>query len=187
MSSPDPFRMPSRWKLLVAPVSLAVLAALVAGMGVVVPGGAARAGRDDLHAGIVADYYRLEHAVRSYLDDNGEPPAPAFDLSDGYDGGLVQRAFAPLRHQPTWRGPYLASPPVRPTSQSFWSLAEPQAMEDADGDGAADELWARLHRGYGELDDETAAWLDASLDDGQAGQGALRVTPTWIWFKLAER
>lgn len=187
MASPDPFSMTSRWKVLAAPVSLAVLVVLVGSMGVVAPGAAEQAEREDLHAGLVADFYRIEHAVQAYLADNGEPPAAAFDLSDGYDGGLVQRTFAPLRHQGTWQGPYLPRPPARPTPQSFWSLAEPQALEDADRDGAADEVWARLHRGYGELDDATAEWLDATLDDGQPGLGGVRVTPTWIWLKIAER
>jgi len=55
------------------------------------------------------------------------------------------------------------------------------------GDGRPDELWTRLNRGNGEVDDDTAAWLDRSLDDGRADAGKVRVTPTWIWFELAER
>jgi len=186
MAMKDPYHMTSRWKLLAAPLAVACAAVLVMTMGVVAPA-VGRAERDDLHAGIVADFYRIEHAALCYLRDNGDAPSAAFDLSEGYDGGLVQRAFAPLRHQATWQGPYLAAPPARPTPQSFWSLAEPQALEDSDRDGAADELWVRLHRGYGELDDQTAAWLDATLDDALPDAGELRVTPTWIWFKVTER
>jgi hypothetical protein len=186
MSGTDPFRAGVRWRWPVGLAAVGALALLTTTMGVVAPlrGGV---GEDDLRAGIVSDFYRIEHAAQAYVQDTGDFPGPAFDLSDGYDGGLRRRASAPPRQQGSWKGPYLELPPARPTPQSFWSLAEPQTMLDADGDGAADELWARLHRGYGELGDETAAWLDRVLDDGQAGGGALRVTPTWIWFKLLER
>jgi len=186
MAGKDPFLISGRWKLLAAPLALAASALLVTLMGVVEPLDA-RATRDDLRAAIIADFYRIEHAVLAYLEDNGDIPPAAFDLSQGHDGGLVQRASAPLRHQASWKGPYLVTPPARPLPQCFWSLAELQRMQDDDGDGAADEAWTRLHRGYGELDDVNAAWLDTTLDDGRPDAGGVRVTPTWIWFKITER
>jgi len=185
MASKDPFQFTGRWKLLVVPVSIGVAFLLVGTMGVVRPL-SRQSDEERLRAGIVSDFYRLERAAVAYVADNGEFPAAAFDLSDGYDGGLVQRAAAPVRHQATWAGPYLKASPPRPTPQCFWSLAEPQCLQDADHDSQADELWVRLHRGYGELDDETAAWLDRVLDDGQPGKGRVRVTDTWVWFEVAE-
>jgi hypothetical protein len=185
MAGQDPFLFSGRWKLLAAPLALGAAALLIVLMGVVEPLGL-RASRDDLHAAIIADSYRIEHAVKAYLADNGRLPSAAFDLSEGHDGGLVQRASAPLAHHDTWNGPYLSPPPSRPLERCFWSLAEPQHLQDDDGDGQADEAWSRLHRGYGELDDETAAWLDRTLDDGQPDAGGVRVTPTWIWFKITE-
>ena len=44
-----------------------------------------------------------------------------------------------------------------------------------------------MHRGTGELDDATAAWLDQVLDDGKPGTGKVRVAPGAILFKLLER
>jgi hypothetical protein len=186
MAGKDPFLISGRWKLLAAPLALGAAALLVMLMGVVEPLDA-RASRDDLRATIISDSYRIEHAVLAYLADNGALPSAAFDLSEGHDGGLVLRAAAPLAHQATWKGPYLVTPPAHPLPRCFWSLAEPQLMQDDDGDGQADEAWSRLHRGYGELDDETAAWLDQTLDDGRPDAGGVRVTPTWIWFKITER
>jgi hypothetical protein len=186
MSGKDPFQPGNRWRKAAAIAALGVIATLGATMGVVSP---IRddANQDELRGSLVSDFYRIEHAAEAYVKDTGDFPGPAFDLSGGYDGGLFKRDSAPRRQQAAWKGPYLDPAPARPTRQSFWSLAEPQSLEDADHDGQADELWARLHRGDGELDDGTAAWLDQVLDDGQPGTGKLRVTPTWIWFKLLER
>jgi hypothetical protein len=185
MASRNPFEVRSGFRLLVVPASIGAALLLLGTMGVVAP---LSGGKDPeaLRAAIVSDFYRLEHAALSYVSDTGEFPAAAFDLSEGYDGGLVGRASAPVRHQDSWDGPYLAAPPGRPLPQCFWSLAEPQSLQDQDGDGQADELWLRLHRGYGELDDETAAWLDAVLDDGRADGGRVRLTPTWVWFAVTE-
>ena len=185
MASRDPFQVTGRWRFVAFPLVFAAAVLTVGTMGVVHPL-RRQASADDLRSAIVSDYYRIEHAALSYVEDNGEFPAAAFNLSDGYDGGLRQRTSAPVRHQPTWAGPYLDPLPSRPTSQAFWSLAEPQRLLDADRDGQPDELWTRLNRGNGEIDDETAAWLDRSLDDGRADAGKVRVTPTWIWFELAE-
>lgn len=185
MASKDPFQVSGRWRLLVVPASIVVAFLLLGTMGIVAPI-RHRSEADELRSGIVSNFYRLERALVGYVTDNGEFPAAAFDLSGGYDGGLLQRASAPVRHQPTWDGPYLRAAPSRPLPQCFWSLAEPQRLEDEDGDGQADELWVRLHRGYGELDDETAAWLDRVLDDGLPGDGRVRVTPTWLWFEVVE-
>lgn len=186
MAGKDPFQPDtrSRWPVVIAAVG--ALALLTTTMGVVAPI-EANADTDELRAGIISDFYRIEHAAQAYVDDAGDFPAPAFDLSEGYDGGLRLRASAPPRQRKAWKGPYLEAPPARPTPQSFWSLSEPQHLQDEDGDSQADELWARLHRGYGELQDSTAAWLDRVLDDGRPDDGKLRVTPTWIWFKLLER
>jgi hypothetical protein len=186
MASKDPFQANRRWRVLVGPVVVAALLLLVGTMGVVAPL-ARQTTQDDLRAGIVSDFYRIEHAALTYARDTGEFPAASFNLTDGYDGGLRDRANAPLRHQTSWTGPYLDPLPARPTRQSFWNLAEPQSLQDDDGDGGTDELWARLNRGYGEIDDATAAWLDETLDDGGPDAGDVRVTPTWIWFKIAER
>jgi hypothetical protein len=186
MASRARVHVTGRWRFVAFPALFAAGVLLLGTTGVVEPL-TRQVDADELRSGIVSDYYRIEHAALDYLRDHGEFPAPAFDLSDGYDGGLKRRANAPLRHQPAWAGPYLDPLPERPTKQSFWSLAEPQALLDADGDGQTDELWARLNRGYGQIDDENAAWLDVSLDDGVADAGMVRVTPTWIWFKLAER
>jgi hypothetical protein len=185
MASKDPFQISGRWKLLVVPVSIGIAFLLLGTMGVVSPL-SGRTDDDQLRADVVSDFYRLERAAVAYVADNGEFPAAAFDLTGGYDGGLVQRTAAPVRHQPTWAGPYLRSPLKRPAPKCFWSLAEPQCLEDADGDRQADELWVRLHRGYGELDGETAAWLDRVLDDARPDQGRVRVTDTWIWFEITE-
>jgi len=185
MASKDPFQVSGRWRSLAIPLVFAAAVMIVGTMGVVDPL-RDQATADDLRSAIVSDFYRIEHAALAYARDNGEYPAAAFNLSDGYDGGLASRTSAPARHQKTWSGPYLAPLPSRPTPQAFWSLAEPQSLRDADGDGQRDELWTRLNRGNGEVDDETAAWLDRSLDDGRADAGKVRVTPTWIWFELAE-
>jgi hypothetical protein len=186
MSGKDPIQPGGRWRLPLVVGVAAALTALASMMCVISPLRASAA-RDDLRAGIISDYYRLEHAAQDYVRDNGGFPGPAFDLSDSYDGGLRLRASAPPHQQATWKGPYLSAALARPTPQSFWSMAEPQVLQDSDHDGQADELWARLHRGNGEIDDDTAAWLDKVLDDGAADTGGVRVTPTWIWFKLLER
>ena len=185
-ASKDPFQVTGRWRFVVFPLVFAAAVLTVGTVGVVQPL-QEQVTADDLRSAIVSDFYRIEHAALRYVKDNGEYPAAAFDLSDGYDGGLRQKANAPVRHQKTWAGPYLAPLPSRPTSHAFWSLAEPQHLRDADGDGQADELWTRLNRGNGEVDDETATWLDQALDDGRPDAGRVRVTPTWIWFELAER
>ena len=185
MASKDPFQITGRWRFTAFPLVFAAAVLTVGTMGVVQPL-RKQATDDDLRGAIVSDYYRIEHATLAYVEDNGEYPAAAFDLSDGYDGGLCRRTSAPVRHQKTWSGPYLDALSLRPTPHCFWSLAEPQSLRDADGDGLPDELWTRLNRGYGEIDDETAAWLDRSLDDGRADAGKVRVTPTWIWFELVE-
>jgi hypothetical protein len=185
MASKDPFQVTGRWRFTVFPLVFAAALLTVGTMGVVHPLQRLTTA-DDLRSAIVSDYYRIEHAALAYVEDNGEYPAAAFNLSDGYDGGLRRRASAPVRHQKTWSGPYLDTLSLRPTRHSFWSLAEPQSLRDADADGLPDELWTRLNRGNGEIDDETAAWLDRSLDDGRADAGKVRVTPTWIWFELAE-
>ena len=185
MASKDPFQVNGRWRFVAFPMVFAAAVLTVGTMGVVQPL-QEQTSADDLRSAIVSDFYRIEHAALAYSADNGEFPAAAFNLSDGYDGGLRQRANAPVRHQKTWAGPYLDPLPSRPTRQSFWSLAEPQRLIDGDGDGHLDELWTRLNRGNGEIDDDTAAWLDRSLDDGRADAGKVRVTSTWIWFELAE-
>jgi hypothetical protein len=168
------------------PALVVVFIALLATMGVLVPRTDRGAGQD-LRAAVLQDYYRLEHAVSEYVTDLGEFPAPVFDLTEGFDGGLADALFVPLELRERWHGPYLRSHLGRPTRSSFWSLVEPRVLHDGDRDGEADEAWARLHRGYGELDDATAAWFDEVLDDGVADAGIVRVTPTWIWFQLFER
>ena len=143
--------------------------------------------RLELRASLLDDYYRLRGAVLAYADDTGEFPSPVFDLSGEYDAGLRDPGCVPVRVQEHWAGPYLATPIDAPVRGSFWSLSSARELEDEDGDGQRDEIWARVHRADGGIDDATAAWLDEHLDDGAGGQGEVRVTPTWVWLKLAER
>ncbi len=186
MSSKDPFLPASRWRMLPVPALAVAFLALVVSMGLVSPTHE-RLAAEDLRAQVVSDFYRLQHAASAFAKDNAAFPPAAFDLTGGLDGALTDRSFVPATLAATWKGPYLTPPMGRPTRNGFWSLAEPCCMRDADGDGAADELWARLNRGSGEIDDESAGWLDRVLDDGGDGTGTVRVTPTWIWFQLVER
>jgi len=142
--------------------------------------------RTDLRAAILADHARLSAALSGFARDTGVLPKAVFDLTEGYDGGLLDATFVPAAVADAWRGPYIGARPSRPTPASFWSVAEPQLLLDLDRDGEADESCLRLHRGYGEIDDDTAAWLDGVLDDGDPQRGHVRVTPTWIWFRIVE-
>jgi hypothetical protein len=168
-------------------VSLGISLALVMlAMGVVAPvsGAAVQA---ELGARIVRDIQRLRAAVADYALDTGAVPPAVFDLSRGYDGGMTDVDTAPFRVRASWNGPYLPGSMARPTPASFWGLTGRRRQLDRDGDGQDDELWARLHRGHGEIDDSLAAWCDAVLDDGAPDAGAVRVTPDWVWFHLIER
>jgi hypothetical protein len=136
---------------------------------------------------IFAEVKRLRAAVEGYVRDTGELPPAVFDLGAGYDGGLSDVANVPWRLRDAWHGPYLQPRPRPPLSSCFWSLAEPCHMQDGDGDGEADEVWARVHRGEGVLDDQLAALLDAALDDAVSTTGVVRVTPAWVWIQLIER
>ncbi len=166
----------------------AVIAAvlLIALGGFVVPGSLS-GGHEALQGVVLEDLPRLQLAVSRYLEDNGDFPATTFDLSEGFQGGLVHSAFVPWAHQATWNGPYLFESMSRPTTNSFWGVVAPRCAEDTDGDGEQDELWARLHRGFGEIDDQSAALLDALIDDGDGEEGRVRVTSSAIWFFLAEK
>jgi hypothetical protein len=155
-------------------------------MGVAMPATGAMAG-PELGPRIVHDVQRLRAAVTDYALDTGEFPPAVFDLSEGYDGGLSHVETAPFRVQDAWNGPYLPARMERPTPASFWSLTEQRRELDRDGDGLADEAWARLHRGHGEIDATLAAWCDEVLDDGVPDTGCVRVTPAWVWFHLTER
>lgn len=160
--------------------------ALVAVAGLVAP--LPRATRSNaMQAAIVADLGRLRTAVVAYAQDTGELPPAVFDLEEGYDGGLTDRTFVPWRLRAAWRGPYLEPRLTAPAPSCFWSLAEPCLMQDGDRDGQPDELWGRLHRAQGTLDDELALALDRQLDDGDPAAGLVRVTPAWIWCQLIER
>jgi hypothetical protein len=178
--------VPLRWRPYLVGAILLSGVMLVAAMGVVSPASGGMDGAD-LRARIVRDLLRLRAAVADYSLDTGEAPPAVFDLGGAYAGGLLDADCAPFAVREAWRGPYLPGPMARPTPASFWSLAEPRRQLDRDGDGAEDEVWARLHRGHGEIDDALAAWCDQVLDDGAPGRGAVRVTPAWIWFQLLER
>ncbi|MHC4846444.1 MAG: hypothetical protein ACYTCU_09825 [Planctomycetota bacterium] len=141
----------------------------------------------ELRATLLDDYYRLRGAVVAYAEDTGEFPSPVFDLSGEYDAGLSDRAYVPFRVHEDWAGPYLREPIGTPVRGSFWSLSSARCLHDEDGDGCPDEAWSRVHRADGGIGDATAAWLDEHLDDGVPDQGEVRVTPTWVWLKLAER
>jgi hypothetical protein len=141
----------------------------------------------ELRATLLDDYYRLRGAVLAYADDTGEFPSPVFDLSGDYDAGLCDPVYVPFRVQADWAGPYLSEPIDAPVRGSFWCLSSARELDDDDGDGQRDEVWARVHRADDGIGDATAAWLDEHLDDGVPDQGEVRVTPTWIWLKLAER
>lgn len=171
------------WIVVALGISLALV---VFAMGVTAPG-AEPPPLPDLRDRIVDDVRRLRAAVTEYSLDTGRFPPAVFDLSEGYDGGLSDAEYAPFDVRPDWAGPYLAGPLSRPTPSSFWSLTGPLCQLDRDGDGAEDESWTRLHRGHGEIDPELAAWCDEVLDDGVPDQGAVRITPDWIWFHLLER
>ena len=160
--------------------------ALLAVAGLVAPlsGGARSHAVQD---SIVKDLGRLRAAVAAYAHDTGELPPAVFDLEEGYDGGLTDRTFVPWRLRAAWRGPYLEPRLTAPAPACFWSLAEPCCMQDGDGDGQPDELWGRLHRAQGTLDDELALSLDRQLDDGHPDTGVVRITPAWIWCQLIER
>ena len=186
MASKDPFRPASRWRMLPVPVLAVGLLALVVSMGLVSPV-RHRFSSEDLHKQVVADFYRLQHAVTRYVADTGAFPPAVADLTGGAGGGLSDKTGVPLAQAATWRGPYLSPPLARPARASSWSLAEPCCMNDRDGDGAADELWCHLQRGDGAIDDTSAAWLDRVLDDGVPDRGSVRVTPTQIGFELLER
>ena len=183
--SRDPFQFSPRLRALPIAAAGLALAGLAGLMGVVAPG-ESRLSRQDRQAAILADYYRLEAALVAFVRDTGQLPGAAFDLTEGVDGGLCERTFVPSDVLPRWRGPYLHARPSHPTPASFWGVAEPRVLVDRDRDGDPDECCLRLHRGYGEIDDETAAWLDQVLDDGRPDAGRVRVTPTWIWFQVAE-
>jgi hypothetical protein len=185
MRSPDPFHCPSKWRVLLPGALFLAMLGVVVLVGVVEPevlSGEAQ----QLREAILEDYYRLEHAVGAYARDTRSLPSRSFDLTEGTASVLTDRTLVPLERHDAWHGPYLSPGLSHPTDQSFWSLAEPQAMEDSDQDGEADEAWGRLHRGYGEIDDVTARWLDQVLDDGDAARGVVRVTDTWVWFQLLE-
>jgi hypothetical protein len=185
MSSPDPFHTPSTWRVLLPAALFLAMLGVVVLVGVVEPEGlSGRAER--LRATVLQDYYQLEHAVDSYVRDTHALPTSTFDLSAGSPGPLSDRQLVPLPQQAAWHGPYLETGLSHPTGASFWSLVDPCLKEDADHDGESDEVWGRLHRGYGEIDDATAQWLDQVLDDGDGACGTVRVTDTWIWFQLLE-
>lgn len=183
---PTPMTLtPPRWRALTLLGTGVALTLLLGSSGLLSPGAGAAEARE-LRAIVLEDRDRLERAVRDFTADTGAFPTAVFDLSEGYDGGLSDPLYVPRTVAAAWAGPYLRPRLARPTRASFWSLAEPCSMQDEDGDGQPDELWGRLHRGYGEVDDALANWLDATLDDGRPEQGLVRVTPTWIWFKLLE-
>jgi hypothetical protein len=171
------------WIVVALGISLALV---VFAMGVTAPG-AEPPPLPDLRDRIVDDVRRLRAAVTEYSLDTGRFPPAVFDLSEGYDGGLSHVETAPFRVQDAWNGPYLPARMERPTPASFWSLTEQRRELDRDGDGLADEAWARLHRGHGEIDATLAAWCDEVLDDGVPDTGCVRVTPAWVWFHLTER
>ncbi|MGQ0552543.1 MAG: hypothetical protein ACT4PU_04925 [Planctomycetota bacterium] len=186
MSTYDALSMPPRWRpWTLLGLGLATVG-LFASMGLLMPA-TTTAGEDDLRATILNDLDRLEHAVSEFTVDTGAFPAPVFDLGEGYDGGLSDRSFVPFEAAQRWRGPYLRRSLQSPTRSSYWGLAEPRRLLDEDGDSEADELWARLHRGHGEIDDATASWIDQVLDDGNLTSGRMRATDGFLWFKLLER
>lgn len=166
-------------------LGVAALAVLVLSAGVIRPSTGDDRQRE-LRAVLLDDYQRLRSAVHAYAEDTGEFPPPVFDLSGPYDGGLADPIHVPFGVSALWRGPYLDGPIEAPAPGSFWSLATLCHLDDEDGDGQRDEAWARVQRADGSIDDATAAWLDEQLDDGAPARGTVRVTPTWIWLKLAE-
>lgn len=157
-------------------ISAAVMVVIVT-MGLVVPV-RDQERREGLVDRIAADATRVADAIAAYRADTGSWPAPAFDLSSGYRGGLVERDFAERDDRERWSGPYLADDLGRPTTNGFWSLAGTAPVAASPG-----SRWMRLHRGFGEIDDDVAAEVDALVDDGSGASGRVRVTPSWIWFE----
>lgn len=169
-----PGRLP---RPVVRPLASAAAFALIVTAGLALPA-REQGRRDDLVARITADATHLAGALEAYRRDVGAWPAPVFDLSSGYRGGLVERDFADAAHRPLWAGPYLQGL-GRPTTNGFWSLPATRPIDAPD-----DSKWLRVHRGFGEVDDDVATAVDALVDDGAPDRGAVRVTPSWIWFDV---
>jgi len=184
MPAPDPFQTPARWRLLLPLTAVLGIGLVVLLMGLVSPGDLGSGG-DDLRATILQDQASLQRAVEAFVRDTHAPPAASFDLSEGVPSALSDARLVPFARQENWRGPYLSPGLARPTPASFWSLADPE-VSGPETDGMPACVWGRLHRGYGEIDDATAQYVDQVLDDGQPGRGAVQVTDTWIWFRLAD-
>jgi hypothetical protein len=181
MVASDPFQPRSKWRVLLPLSATAAVGVLLTLMGVVsTPAGGV--GADGMRMAVLQDHYLLQRAVRQYVQDTRALPASSFDISEDSPCALSDARLVPLAEQDAWRGPYLHGGLSRPTAASFWSLAEPGSL----GPDQAGAAWARLHRGYGEIDDTSAQYFDRILDDGDLARGDVRVTDTWIWFKLAD-
>ncbi len=172
MTSPRRLRRP-----IAKPAASAAIAIVMLGMGVVLPV-REQERREALVQRITADAAQVSTAIDAYRNDTGDWPAPAFDLSSGYRGGLADRDFVDSAHRETWRGPYLKTALGRPTTNGFWSMAATMPIDASRG-----SRWIRLHRGFGEIEDSVAAKIDMLVDDGNGAAGRVRVTPTWIWFE----
>ena len=181
MPAIDPFQSRSKWRVLLPVTAAGAVGFLLTLMGVVrTPDGGLSS--EELRVAVLQDHFRLQHAAIEYVRDTHALPAPSFDISEGTPSALSDARLVPLAQQDGWHGPYLVPGLDRPTKASFWSLADAGALGPAET-GAA---WGRLHRGYGEIDDETSQYIDQVLDDGDGATGSVRLTDTWIWFKLVE-
>jgi len=160
--------------------------ALVVSLGLVSPSRSQQSQGEHLRTRVLSDYYRLQHAVSAFVADTQALPAPSHDLSEGLDGGLSDMTLLPDGLAGAWKGPYLSPKLGRPAPDIWWGVDKPCVRNDRDADGAEDELWARLHRGKGGIDDKTAAWIDATLDDGQPDAGTVRIEKDVLLFQLAE-
>ncbi len=184
MAARSPFQNQPRWRQALPLTAVMGLGVVVSLMGVVGPTPSASGG-DDLCMSVLADHSRLRFAVKAFMHDTHVSPSASFDLSAGVPSALSDARLVPFARQETWRGPYLEPGLSHPTPASFWSLADPGVTDGLDADpGPA--VWARLHRGYGEIDDATALSVDQALDDGDPGRGTVQITGTWIWFRLAD-
>jgi hypothetical protein len=184
MAAPSYQAFPSRGRLRLLAGAAVLSTGLLLGQTGLLDPSAQGGGGGDLRVAVLRDHVLLKHAVESYVRDVHALPMPSFDLSAGSPSGLSDGRLVPLAEQAGWRGPYLSRGLSRPTPASFWSLAGREALSRVTGGPEA--TWGRLHRGYGQIDDEIARYVDEVLDDGEPARGDVQVTDTWIWFRLAE-